>query len=453
MRVPMAIALVLSAGAATAQSPQDYAYGASLEADGSEALYQVALPAAVYRVVAHPDLADVRVFNGAGQVVPHAWRPRRSDQVDSLPPVPLTLFPLRATAGTDVDEISIRLRRDAAGRADVVVTSSGGRSGTVKRTVAYLADLTKVPRPLRALALEWESRPDGFAGRLRVDGSDDLDAWRTLVAAASLVRLEIAGQRLDQKRIELPPDTARYLRLSWVSEQSEEPPELSGARGEPVGRTVDPAREWIRVKAEPGPEPGEYVFDLGGHFPVDRVRVGLSEPNTVAQVEWLVRDEPEAPWRRVASRVVYRLRRPDGEITSPAVPIPVSTERHWLLRVDQRGGGVGVEAPTLEAGWVPDALVFAARGEPPFQLAYGNREARPAAHAIETLIPDVEAITVSNTRILEPRTLGGDARLVEGTDWKRWSLWASLLLGVVILGLMAWRLARQMDTESGSRSQ
>ena len=63
------------------------------------------------------------------------------------------------------------------------------------------------------------------------------------------------------------------------------------------------------------------------------------------------------------------------------------SERFWLLRVDQRGGGLGTSTPTLYAGWVPQKIVFAARGNAPFQIAYGSPRASPAAYSVETLVP------------------------------------------------------------------
>ena len=45
----------------------------------------------------------------------------------------------------------------------------------------------------------------------------------------------------------------------------------------------------------------------------------------------------------------------------------------------------------------------------------------------------------------EPQRLGGEALTRERFDWKRWALWGSLVLGVVVLGWMALRLGRQMS--------
>ena len=459
----VAACLMVAAGAAlAAERPTDFAYGIPLEADGKEALYEITLPVSVYRGVVRADLADVRVFNGAGEVVPHAWRPRRTAGTEAVKPVVLTLFPLKAEEGATVDAISIHVRRDAGGGSSIDVTSTGAREKSAKRTVGYFVDLTKLDSPLHAIELGWQPVRDGFAAKLRVDASDDLGSWRTLVAAAPLVDLEVAGQRLQQKRVELPLQKVKYLRLSWVPQGAGAAlPELASASGEPVEKTTEAAREWFLAESAKGEKAGEYLFDLRGHQPIDRVRLHLPDPNTVAQVELLARDKSELPWYTVTRGVAYRLRRDGSEITNPDLSVGVTTHRYWLLRVDQRGGGVGAGAPKLEAGWVPHTLVFAARGEPPFQLAYGSREAKPGGYAIDTLIPGYrdasgpriraakagaqQTINVSSARALEQQQLGGEARLKEAIDWKRWSLWGSLVFGVLVLGAMAWRLMRQLD--------
>jgi hypothetical protein len=459
--------LMAAAGAAlAAERPADFAYGIPLEADGKEALYEVTLPVSAYRGIVRADLADVRVFNGAGEVVPHALRPRWTAGTEAVKPVVLTLFPLKAEAGASVDAVSIRVRRDAGGGSSIEVTSTGAPGKSAKRTVGYLVDLTQLDSALNVIELGWQRPPDGFAAKLRVDASDDLGLWRTLVAAAPLVDLEVAGQQLQQKRVELPRQKVKYLRLSWVPQGSSALPELVSASGEPVDKTTEAAREWFIAEAAKGEKPGEYLFDLRGHQPIDRVRLHLPDPNTVVQVELLARDRSDQPWRTVARGVAYRLRRDGNEITNSDLPVGVTTHRYWLLRVDQRGGGLGSGAPKLEAGWVPHTLVFAARGEPPFQLAYGNREAKPGGYAIETLIPGYrdttgpriraakagaqQTINVSSARALEQQKLGGEVRLKEAIDWKRWSLWGSLILGVLVLGAMAWRLMRQLDAGKGA---
>jgi hypothetical protein len=42
-------------------------------------------------------------------------------------------------------------------------------------------------------------------------------------------------------------------------------------------------------------------------------------------------------------------------------------------------------------------------------------------------------------------TLADAARLREPIDYKKWALWGSLILGVLVLGWMAYRLSRRMS--------
>ena len=453
--------LLSSVMARAADKPADFAYGITIDASGSEALYDVTVPAAVYQGVTRGDLADTRVFNNAGEMVPHAWRPRRAETAITGATVPLTLFPLKAAAGAKLDGLSLSVNRGAGGALSVDV-KSGDAPAVAQQTVAYLIDLSTQARALRAMDVEWQAG-EGFSGRLRVDASDDLSHWQPLVRDAPQMHLQVGGQRLLQKRVELPQRKVKYLRLAWVHDSARTVhPEITAASGELAETFVEATREWTAIKAEKGPQQGEYLFDLKALYPMDRVRLALPEPNTIVHVELLARDKAEQPWRSITRGVAYRLNQAGREVLSPDIRLPATAARWWLLRVDQRGGGLGSHLPTLNAGWVPHQMVFAARGRPPFTLAYGNRGAPAAALSIETLIPGyrddagatVHAAQTSGTVTLNvraastqgPKELGGAVRLEAQTDWKRWSLWAVLTLGVLVLGVMAWRLLKQLGT-------
>jgi hypothetical protein len=59
-------------------------------------------------------------------------------------------------------------------------------------------------------------------------------------------------------------------------------------------------------------------------------------------------------------------------------------------------------------------------------------------------------VNVRSTSAQPQKELGGEARLQEQIDWKRWSLWGVLGLGVLVLGAMAWRLMKQLGTTPGA---
>ena len=109
----------------------------------------------------------------------------------------------------------------------------------------------------------------------------------------------------------------------------------------------------------------------------------------------------------------------------------------------------------MRAGWVPREIVFAARGTGPFLIAYGNVAAASSALPITTLVPGyssgaepLAAIAVAHMGAAAP--LGDIEQAKPRREYRRATLWAVLLLGVVVLAWMAWQLSRQLNASSPS---
>ena len=191
---------------------------------------------------------------------------------------------------------------------------------------------------------------------------------------------------------------------------------------------------------------------------MDRVALALPDVNTVAQVEYFARRSAAEDWRLLTSVSVYRLQTANGELLSPPLVVRGERARHWRVKVDQRGGGIGGGVPRLRAGWLPDRLVFVTRGEGPFELVYGSAAAPGAEVPLDTLLPSGDT-TLGPTsgpglpvaHAGEPREAGGPDRLLPPAPprpWRAWIMWAALIAGVATLGTLAWNLARQMRVNS-----
>ena len=440
----MLLAQSMLAGAA--ERPEDFAYGIAIHADAQDALYEITLPTAVYRGVARSDLGDIRVFNAHGEVVPHAFRPRAAGSTDTPAAVELPLFPLYAESGSSLEDLNVRIDKRADGTIVNILNRGKGVPGQ-RRLRGFVLDASGLKRPVQALQFDWKSSADGFAGKVRVEGGNDLARWHVLADNASLVSLDFGGRSLRQIRVELRVEQYKYLRVSWP--ESQPPLELLSVRAEPAAGHVEAERVWQALTALPASgKAGEYLYDLGGHFPFDRLRVELPQVNTLVQVQVLARANTSDDWRLRASAVTYRLHHQGKEVTSPEIAVAGSGERYWLLRVDQKGGGVGPEAPVINIGWPPQKLVFAARGAGPFQLTYGNSEAKAASYPIDSLIPGYKTeseLKVKPAALGEQVTLSGAVRLRAPPDYKKWALWGTLILGVLVLGWMAYRLSRQIS--------
>jgi hypothetical protein len=441
-----AIVLAFAAGSAAAQSPSDFAMRQPLATAGDNAFFRIELPDSVYDGATRADLGDLRVFNGDGAVVPFAFMPRPAPVSASTPQRTLALFPLTVdTTRPEAGDLSIKLRTDAAGTT-VDIRSRDGAPVTGSRVVGYLVDTQADDKPLVALVLRLPESGNVNA-RVRIDASDDLDHWRTVVASAPLLSLEYNGRRLLRDRVEFPRERARYLRITWLTPS---PPELASVLGDVGDRVVEPPRRTRRVPGVADPSmPDAFTFDLGAALPVDRVTLELPEINTVVPVSWEIRTNAQDPWRTVGSSVVYRLRQDAGEAVNPEFAISALHLRYVRARLDPKAGGVGTAPPTLAAGWYAQGIVFAARGAGPFELAYGSRRVGPGSLSVAMLVPGYMQgkplpSNVGVATLAVPPSTANRAALREPLDVKRWLLWGSLVVASLLLGYMALRLAQQM---------
>src|SRR5690242_20240668 len=282
-RLGLAIAVVVLALDAAAQTPRDFAWRYSLATEGEHAYYALRLPAAVYEGAVRDDLGDLRIFNGDGSAVPYAMLPLPAPARERPETVELALFPLFVDdVARNLGDLSLKIRRDAAGTS-VDVSTRDGAGVAPKRLAGYLVDAGERSEPFAALSLRLANAANVDA-RVRVDGSDDLVDWRTLASSAPLLALEYRGQRLVRDRVVLTGGAARYLRITFAP--SSAAVELAAVRGEFRDRAADVPREWREVVATVDREhPGDYVFDVGGSFPVDRLTLMLPEVNTVAPAQ------------------------------------------------------------------------------------------------------------------------------------------------------------------------
>lgn len=428
-----------------AQTLDEFAFALPVEGTGGDAFYRVAITQPVYEATAFADLRDLRVFNGNDEAVPYAFRPveQRSQQPE---PVSLPFFPLRGprdaraedldlSVGRSGDKVSVRLR----GRGD---------PGAQKVLLGYLIDASELKTPLSGLAVAWGTAAPDQLTSVRIEAGDDLKHWATLVTDAPLGGVSHAGQRLERNTIEYRKQQAKYLRLTWLD--VDRAIELKSVRGLVPEQWEQPDRMWKEIAATPDPgSPGDFLFDLEGRFPIDRLEFRLPQENTVIPVQVYSRNDPKDKWMSVAATVAYRLKQDGRELASPALVLGTNTQRYWMLRVNTKAGGIGAGALGMKAGWTPRELVFNARGSGPFRIAYGNARAEPGALPLETLVPGLRTdhepkIALATTGA--PQKLAGMAATAPRIDARKWALWAALAAGVAVLAWMAWKLSAQMKS-------
>ena len=362
------------------------------------ALYRIDLPADVYRVSARADLADLQVFNAAGEAVPWVIAPARGQPLPARD-YPLLTFALPALAKPGRD-------------ADIVLDSQG---------------LPSANREYLALELE----PNAYRGRVALSASADGEHWQTL-SERELLKLPADPGPL---RLDLQGDASRYLRLEW----RDRPFTLRRARlhvgagaSEPPLQTGD----WATARQD---GPGDYRFDLGMRAPLARLELALPNANTSVRAAWFRRQRENQPWQPAF----------DSELTQLGAPAPLrlanpdgGDDRYWRLRVDTQQGGLGAGLPRLRAAWPLRQLTFAARGQPPFTLAYGPPRFAVSNQAASLLASAelARGAALGPARAGEaPPAKAAPAAPARASLW----LWGSLLLATGLLGWISYRLIRE----------
>ncbi len=446
------LALVLPALAA-AGTREHYARQWDIAAAHADAgAYSVVLDEAVYRTAVQPTLADLDVFNAEGQALPAAVLP----SVPAMVPPPRTLelpwFPLPASGPRASADIRLIAERGADG--GIVRVEAGTVPGQSRpATGQWLVDASHLREPVRALLLEWEAPAQPLQTGYRVEGSDDLNRWRTLNPGTTLLDLERDGQRLRQGRIALTGQ-ARYLRL--LPTGTGNAPVLGSVRAELAPPSALQPWQWQEITGKRSSQGGRDYFEfvLPGRFPVARADVRLPGNNAV---EWTLysREDRDAAWAwRAGPWMAYEVGAGDDAASRSApkaLAAPVR-DRHWRLAA---ATPVGDAAPVLRLGYRPEVVVFLARGAPPYALAAGSANTQRTSAPIPALLEALrqqrgadwqpaaaslapEAQELAGERALEPRRT---------YDWKAWLLWSLLIAGAIAVAALGLSLLRQRPAE------
>ncbi len=470
--IAFALAAFVATSAAAAEAPlrlENFANRGTIETGGAGPFHQLTLPLAVYQGAASPDLADLRVFNGQGEPVPYALLLSEAQSVTSQTESAAPFFPLPAPgAGSQgAGDLSVTVRQSADGSLVSVHQQAAAKAepGGVAGGVVIDASALK-GRNVRSLRLVTGASAAPF-NSFTVESSQDLQHWQMLKRDGQLVHLEHAGQRVDSDRAEWDSNASRYLRLSW--DDPKQAPEIKSVFLGTVESSVSqPARIWSAEMTPSAVQPGIYEYAWAGQMPLEKLRINLPQINTLAPMSiqyfppqerhrprlgWHHHRSEEARWVDLAQTVVYRLQAPQGEAKSADIALYGTVANRLRLVTDDRSGGIGSVPPSLQIGFVPHVLVFLARGNGPFVLAWGAKGVEPASLALSTLVPGYDAnaplkaseasLPAAGVVLTKPAPLAGAGQ--EGSaPASKWVLWAVLLGGLLVLGGMARSLIQQL---------
>ncbi|MGX9727434.1 MAG: DUF3999 domain-containing protein [Candidatus Electronema sp. VV] len=423
---------------------EDFAYGMELKVSGGSPVVSLSLPAEVYQGCVRPDLGDLRVFNAHGPV-PHLLRPPQPEQA-ARPAQSLPFFPLAEPTNDNSGIADLGISIGSGGA--IIAFRAGQAAPASQHAAAYLLDASTLKSQPDWLEFAWSGGQ--FSASVRVETSDDLNRWQTLVSSAALAELSFGGHQLLRKRIELGGQAAgKYLRLTWP--QGREGISLSAVQAGYESETRAQARSLLPLNGtlDSSVAPGRtaWLYSTGGFFPADQLNIRLPEQNALAEFAVFSRPDEQAAWQRRTSLLVWQLTVDGVKLESGRLTLPPVTDRFWRLETEAGGSA----APVLELGWLPGQLVFMAQGQPPYTLAYGKAGLVPARSQVGQLLKAAEPVSggklVAAAEARPQRLLAGQValELKKEIPWRVWLLWAGLIAGVLAVGAMALKLFREME--------
>lgn len=416
--------------------PDDFARQTPLTLSGEGPWYRLELPLSVQLQAQQGNLNDVRIFNADGQAQPYALTVSQPQRTDDEQPVSVKWFPLYNRDDARDAEPTIRVERTPNGTLVEVQPQSEIEAGE-EILRGWLLDTSAIDAPLDQLIIDWNTEREGFQ-RFTIQASDDLQHWQTW-GEGQVARLSFSDELVEQREVPLPGRKARYLRLLWNNPQSA--PILTSAQLLSTHPGVLPL-SWSPAIAGRTEKPGVYVWPLPVALPIERMKVDLQQANSLAPATLYGRRDGNAPWRQINDGLLYRLTQNGQDVTQDEMELTGDVVQQLKLEVDERGGGLGTDAPRLSVAVRATQLVFLGRSAPPYTLAIGNKTIGGANLPLSTLVPGVTeqklAALGSATLASIPATaVAAPLVVTEDTDLKRLGLWAVLVIGVLFLGWMA----------------
>lgn len=421
-----------------------------LNANGSEPLYQTTLTQAIYQASRSDHLQDLTLHNAAGEQVPYALLPYENLHPTQVTQesAPLTIFPMQENPQNASAKVSIQLNTNAENTS--VSVSKVDESALKKSN--YLFDLGENHPELNKLRVDWQGA-EGKLIAVEILSSDNLKDWSP-IGQSALLKTTAAGQTILQNSITLDyPTDARYLQLHLVEPDSDF--KLTAVNTEyRKTQTSEQPVLWQAlnlIKRENKQSETLIDFEALGRYPASHLRIHLPQQNTITHVQILVRNKEDAPWQTVRDAPLYRLNKQGKDYTNADIFLPSTVARYWRLQFSQASGGIGAENPTLTVGWLPHTVVWNARGHAPFSLRVGEAPAVVSAVNISNLMENhsAEKLQTLPVATLMPQSNSAPAgnAWVSAPDYKRWLLWAGLVLGVLLLTGMAVSLLKGQSKE------
>ena len=446
---------------------------------GKQSLRQFELPYDVLKGLQRQDYGDMRIFNSQNQSIPFTVNMVKPQLEEHSSEHELDFFTLprnphrSSRLQIEIDQYSKRYR------FSTTTTDSKNLSYIIIKN-------SHNDKSLHKLKLHWAVPDNAFSLKLKLEQSDDLENWQTVQQQTTLYDLKHGATVLIKDTIFLPYQSkARYFRLSFKDHYY-------------FLHSVDNITAFYRYQSQPesenwqtlvltqGDNPREWLFDTESVAPVSKIAFDIPQTGlfyqgslfskqlhppirqairTKTQLKTEVkkilrhpdteRIKPHNFWRYHQGFTQYRLLTESGEINSFPLSISAIKDNEWRIVLTQPLSLLPEQVPKIRMTWYPVVIKFLAQGNEPYKLLFGNANVKPlkvglpSIFALKDTVPETVNITSVNPieKIsVEISTTETVTHWFREMDWQKGILWLLLCFGVLLMGIMTYKLYVRMNT-------
>jgi len=420
-----------------APSINDFAYRAELTGT-SERLQRIELPVDVLLDLTSSKLADIAVFDANGKSLPHSVQKVLRQKIDKQIDLKFHVFDSFQKQHSKV--VTKRQQNQQDGQLSELRTTETIETHQLRQD--YLIELPDNP-VITDLELEWQQQPQNQLLQVKIEVGSDLDNLRSIDnhKVLSNVNLNAPEWRFIRK---IPPGQ-KYLRITAANNiNSFELQQVTGhyQEREPERKLWHP----LEVSAAIIDDKKYLSFQAPSIVIADAMRITPGESHSLVQGSLYASNTEFKQKRRVHSN--FQQHNIAGEEVKPSKPIslPNRVYRYWWIALDHQPDIL----PLVEVAYPVYEVILLGNETVPYTLAWGNYEIRDQTGKLTQMMngdfnqPDKHGHLVNIQSI---QLAGGVLRLTPEAEyaWKKWLLWALLIVAVLVTGRMAFGLYRDMN--------
>ncbi|MBL1431997.1 MAG: hypothetical protein COC09_09420 [Gammaproteobacteria bacterium] len=462
----------------------DFECGFSIT-EGEQSIRQFTLTEEIYPCLKQRQHTDLAVINNEGQVVPF----RLTVPVQVVDRIPYK----QSMAFYQEPVISAYKTGDQIRRiAQLTGVTSGSESDKQwQEKHVFYSSLILEKRDnhdrLKSITINSRNGDQPSSTTVVIEASDDLQHWTTLLRPNQLFFLPGSQADLHNNTFNFTVSKAsKYLRLAALSNIEDFSQNIVSITGtyERVKNTPPPLQWFTVSQLEPLEKSGEWLLALPDLLPISRIRFTpasnivfyqgsvYAQPyiNSVAEadiknirkggkekIKELIkgahksRSTPEHSWRYLSSFTQYLLQTDTGYTASPEITVTTMQSKRWKFIFEQPQMLQADQLPKIEFGWQPPQITFIAQGSAPFRLVAGSAVAIKRIPFPNHLVFDksIEAVEIL-AKITTDKKSSADEEImpVKTYNWHTLLLWLVLIIGVTIMAVMAYQLAKKMGSDN-----